>query len=96
MSLSTWPRHQCCPPGLACGLSGEEEHADKLLVENILQLKFALLILTIPTYKLLRYPLVREGVYAPVGPALLANTMQKVSNIVSLTALRLAFFIRYG
>ena len=45
---------------------------------------------------LLRYLLVREGVYAPVGPALLAHAIQKVSNIVSLTALRLAFFIRYG
>ena len=37
---------------------------------------------------------------APVSlkvlPAFLAHTIQKVSNIVSLTALRLAFFIRYG
>ena len=33
----------------------------------------------------------REGVYAPGGPAFLAHTKQKVSNIVGLTALRLAF-----
>ena len=25
---STWPRHQCCPQGLACGPSSEEEHAE--------------------------------------------------------------------
>ena len=42
-----------------------------------------------------RYPLVREGVYAPGGPAFLAHFMQKVINIVSLTALRLAFFMGY-
>ena len=37
----------------------------------------------------------REGVYAPGGPAFLAHTKQKVSNIVGLTALRLAFFMGY-
>ena len=42
-----------------------------------------------------RYPLGREGVYAPVGPAFLAHTKQKVSNIVDLTVLRLAFFMGY-
>ena len=41
------------------------------------------------------YPLDREGVYAPVGPTFLAHTKEKVSNIVSLTALRLAFFMGY-
>ena len=44
---------------------------------------------------LLRYPLARDGVYAPVGPVFLAHTKQKVSNIVGLTALRLAFFTGY-
>ena len=44
---------------------------------------------------LLRYPLAREGVYAPGRPAFLAHTKQKVSNIVGLTALRLAFFMGY-
>ena len=37
----------------------------------------------------------REGVYAPVGPAFLAHTKQKVTNIVDLTVLRLAFFMGY-
>ena len=37
----------------------------------------------------------REGVYAPVGPTFLAHTKQKVSNIVDLTVLRLAFFMAY-
>ena len=37
------------------------------------------------------YPLAREGVYAPGGPAFLSHTKQKVSNIVGLTALWLAF-----
>ena len=37
----------------------------------------------------------REGVYAPGGPAFLAYTKQKLSNIVGLTALRLAFFMGY-
>ena len=32
---------------------------------------------------------------APVGPAFLAHTKQKVSNIVDLTVLRLAFFMGY-
>ena len=41
---------------------------------------------------LLRYPLAREGVYAPVRPAFLAHTKEKVSNIVDLTVLRLAFY----
>ena len=40
---------------------------------------------------LLRYPLAREGVYAPGGPAFLAHTKEKVNNIERLTALRLAF-----
>ena len=44
---------------------------------------------------LLRYPLAREGVYAPGGPALIAHTKQKVINIVGLTALRLAFSMGY-
>ena len=35
---------------------------------------------------LLRYPLAREGVYAPVRPALLAHSMQRVGYIVGLTA----------
>ena len=33
--------------------------------------------------------------WSPVGPVFLAHTMQKVSNIVGLTALRLAFFMWY-
>ena len=50
-----------------------------------------------PFFKdLLRYPLAREGVWAPVGPAFLAHTKQKVSNIVDLTVLQLAFFMGYG
>ena len=44
---------------------------------------------------LLRYPLAREGVYAPGGPALLAHTKEKVNNIVSLTAPWLAFFMEH-
>ena len=43
-----------------------------------------------------RYPLGREGVYAPGGPAFLPHFMQKVSYIVGLTAIRLAFFMGYG
>ena len=39
------------------------------------------------------YPLAREGVHAQGGPALLAYAMQRVSYIVGLTALRLAFFM---
>ena len=42
-----------------------------------------------------RYPLAREGVYAPGGPAFLAHTKQKVSYIVGITALRLALFMGY-
>ena len=42
-----------------------------------------------------RYPLAREGVFAPGGRDCLAHTMQKVINIVGLTALRLAFFMGY-
>ena len=34
-------------------------------------------------------------VYAPGGPAFLAHTKQKVSSVVGLTALRLAFFMEY-
>ena len=45
---------------------------------------------------LVRYPLAREGVYAPGGPAFLAHAMQRVSYIVGLTAIRLAFFMGYG
>ena len=45
---------------------------------------------------LLRYPLAREGVYAPGGPASLAHAMQRVIYIVSLTALGLALFMGYG
>ena len=40
------------------------------------------------------YPLAMEGVTAQGGHAFLAHSKQKVSNIVGLTALRLAFF--YG
>ena len=47
------------------------------------------------SFDLLRYPLAREGVYAPGGPAFLAHTKQKVSIIVGLTALRLAIFMGY-
>ena len=47
------------------------------------------------SYDLLRYPLGREGVYGPGVHAFLAHTKQKVSNIVGLTALRLAFFMGY-
>ena len=43
----------------------------------------------------MRYPLGREGVYGPVGHVFLAHTKQKVSNIVGLTALRLALFMGY-
>ena len=40
---------------------------------------------------LMRYPLGREGVYAPGGPAFLVHTEQKVNNNLGLTALELAF-----
>ena len=43
----------------------------------------------------LRYPLGREGVFAPGGLVCLAHARQKVSYIVGLTALRLAFFMGY-
>ena len=43
-----------------------------------------------------RYPLAREGVYASGGHVCLAHFMQKFSNIVDLTVLRLAFFMGYG
>ena len=42
-----------------------------------------------------RYLLGRESVFAPGGRDCLAHTMQKVINIVGLTALRLAFFMGY-
>ena len=42
-----------------------------------------------------RYPLARQGVFAPGGPDFLAHTRQRFSNIVGLTALRLAFFMGY-
>ena len=42
-----------------------------------------------------RYPLAREGVFAPGGLDCPAHTRQKVINIVGLTALRLAFFMGY-
>ena len=42
-----------------------------------------------------RYPLAREGVYTPGGPAFLAHAKQKVSYIIGLTALQLAFFRGY-
>ena len=45
---------------------------------------------------LLRYLLAREGVSAPGRPLCLAHAMQKVSNIVGLTAIRLAFLMVYG
>ena len=45
---------------------------------------------------LVRYLLVREGVYATGGPAFLAHAMQRVSYIVGLTAIRLASFMGYG
>ena len=34
-----------------------------------------------------------EGVYAPGGPVFLAHAMQRVSSIVDLKAVRLAFFM---
>ena len=37
----------------------------------------------------------REGVYAPGGPAFLAHAKQKVRNIEGLKALQLAFFMGY-
>ena len=37
----------------------------------------------------------RQGVYGPGGCACLAHAIQIVSNIVGLTALRLAFFMGY-
>ena len=43
-----------------------------------------------------RYPLAREGVSAPGRPLFLAHAMQRVINIVGLTAVRLAFFMGYG
>ena len=48
-----------------------------------------------PAKDVVSYPLVREGVYGPGGPAFLAHTKQKVSNIVGLTALRLVFLMVY-
>ena len=45
---------------------------------------------------LLRYPLAKEGVYAPGGTVFLAHTKQRVNTIVDLTVLRLAFFTGYG
>ena len=38
----------------------------------------------------------REGVSAPARPLCLAHAMQRVSNIVGLTAIRLAFLMGYG
>ena len=38
-----------------------------------------------------RYPLAREGVYAPDGPACLAHAMHRVINIVGLSALWTVF-----
>ena len=43
-----------------------------------------------------RYPLAKEGVYAPGGGACLAHFRQKFNYIVDLTVLRLAFFMGYG
>ena len=43
----------------------------------------------------LRYPMAKEGVYATGGHVCLAHTRQRVSNIVDLTVLRLAFFMGY-
>ena len=48
-----------------------------------------------PHHKNVDKSLAREGVCAPAGPAFLPHTKQKVSNIVGLTALRLAFFMGY-
>ena len=42
-----------------------------------------------------RYPLAREGVYAPGGPAFLAHALQKISTIVGLKAPWLAFYMIY-
>ena len=42
-----------------------------------------------------RYPLGREGVFAPGEHDCLAHTKQKVNYIVRITALRLAFFTGY-
>ena len=43
-----------------------------------------------------RYPLAREECLRPGGGVCLAHAMQRVSNIVGLTALRLPFFMGYG
>ena len=43
-----------------------------------------------------RYPLGREGVYCPCGHVCIAHARQRVSFIVDLTVLRLAFFMGYG
>ena len=42
-----------------------------------------------------RYTLAREGVFAPGGRVFLAHTMQRVSYIVGLAALWLAFVMGY-
>ena len=69
-----------------------------VVVDSVVEvvLDFVVEVVVDPFFKdLLRYPLGREGVYAPGGPAFLAHTKQKVSNIVDLTVLRLAFFMGY-
>ena len=42
------------------------------------------------------FQLAREGVSAPGRPLCLVHAMQRVSNIVGLTAIRLAFLMVYG
>ena len=42
-----------------------------------------------------RYPLGKEGVYCPVGYVCIAHARQRVSYIVDLTVVRLAFFMGY-
>ena len=49
----------------------------------------------VPFEESFRYPLAREGVFAPGGSDCLAHARQKSSYIVSLTAPRLAFFMGY-
>ena len=45
---------------------------------------------------LVRYPHVREGVFAAGGPVCIARARQKVSYIEGLAAIQVAFVMRYG
>ena len=70
-------------------------HVDQLLISQIFSIDANYIPASNIFKTLLMYLLAREGVYAPVGPAFLAHTKQKVNNIVDLTVLRLAFFMGY-